>query len=74
MIKFDNKVDKMNSLGEQVMQDMNQIKSEVLNNPNITSAVIISGKPDNFIVGADIRMLEKIKTQVDAERMIRGLL
>ena len=32
---------------------------------NIKSAVIISGKPDSFIAGADINMLSACKTEAE---------
>lgn len=72
VIKFNNKNEKVNSLGEQVSLESEQIFNEVLNNNNIVAAVLISGKTDNFIVGADIKMLEKVTTAAEGEKISRG--
>lgn len=53
----------VNSLNEAVMQEVNDIISEVDANPSIEAVVFISGKPGCFIAGADISMLEKLKTK-----------
>ncbi|MFL5575961.1 MAG: fatty acid oxidation complex subunit alpha FadJ [Gemmatimonadaceae bacterium] len=39
--------------------------------PAITAAVLISGKPDVFIAGADIDELQSIQSPADAERLSR---
>ena len=71
VVKFDNKQEKMNSLGEQVSIEVKDIVREIQTSSSIAAAVIISGKTDNFIVGADINMLSKLKTVADAERVTR---
>lgn len=71
VVKFDNKAEKMNSLGEQVQIEIKDIVREIQTSSGIAAAVIISGKTDNFIVGADINMLTKLKTVADAERVTR---
>lgn len=53
----------VNSLNQGVIDDFNKILQEVESNPAIEATVIISGKPDCFIAGADITMLEKCKTK-----------
>lgn len=42
------------------MSEIEGLLREVQSNPLVNSAVIISGKPDNFIVGADINMLQAL--------------
>lgn len=59
----------MNSLDEQVMTEARKIFREVESNPNISSVVLISGKSDNFIVGADINMLAKVSSAQEGERI-----
>jgi len=34
------------------------IQNQVAKNPEVKAAVLISKKPDNFIAGADIRMID----------------
>lgn len=48
------------------------IMRELSSNPNIKAGVIISGKTDNFIVGADISMLSRLKSVPEAEAMAKG--
>ncbi|KRT78289.1 hypothetical protein AMK59_7402, partial [Oryctes borbonicus] len=45
------------------MSEMDSILHEIESNPSIQAAVLISGKPDCFIAGADISMLAQCKTQ-----------
>jgi enoyl-CoA hydratase/carnithine racemase len=41
----------------------------VRDDPTVRAVVIISGKPDNFIAGADIEEFTAITTQAQAERL-----
>lgn len=52
----------MNTLGADVMDEMKQLLNRVESDPSIHAAVLISGKPGCFIAGADIGMLESLKT------------
>nr|XP_022914134.1 trifunctional enzyme subunit alpha, mitochondrial [Onthophagus taurus] len=63
VIVLDSPDAKVNSLGQEVMTEMDSILQEIDANPSIQAAVLISGKPGCFIAGADITMLEKCKTQ-----------
>jgi len=69
VIKLDIPNEKVNSLTEQVSQETRKLYNEIQNDSSIKAAVIISGKPDNFVVGADIRMLKKCKTAEDGARI-----
>jgi enoyl-CoA hydratase/long-chain 3-hydroxyacyl-CoA dehydrogenase len=44
------------------MNEMQEVLKKVESDPNIHAAVLISGKPGCFIAGADIGMLESLKT------------
>ena len=59
MIYLDSKDSKVNSLNEEVMQEMQAIFRDVQSKPEVKSAVLISKKPGCFIAGADINMLKK---------------
>jgi len=50
------------------MEEIEKLLNEIQSNPLVNSAVLISGKPDNFIVGADISMLQALP---DAEAAYR---
>jgi enoyl-CoA hydratase / long-chain 3-hydroxyacyl-CoA dehydrogenase len=47
------------------MEQIEPIISKIENDASIKAAVLISGKADNFIAGADITMLEKAKTAAE---------
>ena len=44
----------MNTLTQQAMNEMAEIMSRIRNDQMVKGAVLISGKPDCFIAGADI--------------------
>lgn len=52
----------MNSLSKEVTAELEQAVESIQRNPNIKSAVLISGKPGCFIAGADIGMLAACKS------------
>ena len=47
----------MNVLNHAMAPEMENILNKVENDSNIRAAILISGKPDSFIAGADIKML-----------------
>jgi len=51
------------------MSETVDVLAEVTHDPNVKSVVLISGKPDCFIAGADINMLGKAES-VEAGRSI----
>ena len=73
VVKFNNPKEKVNSLGEQVSKEVEQITKELFNNGSIGSIVLMSGKTDNFIVGADINMLEKVTNAEEGQKISRGM-
>lgn len=62
----------MNSLNEEVMQDMQSIFDECLSRSDIKSVVLISGKVGCFIAGADIKMIEGCETAEQAQTLSKG--
>ncbi|KAG8180766.1 hypothetical protein JTE90_026236 [Oedothorax gibbosus] len=63
VIKINSPNAKVNTLSKEVMTEVQEMMKSIWNDPAITSAVIMSGKPGNFIAGADIGMLEACKTK-----------
>ncbi|OAD54016.1 Trifunctional enzyme subunit alpha, mitochondrial, partial [Eufriesea mexicana] len=53
---------KVNTINYEVMYEIENILKNVEQNSAINSIVLISGKPDCFIAGADISMLQHVKT------------
>jgi len=54
------------------MKDAEEVMSEIWSNGSVSGVVLISGKPDCFIAGADITMLEKCKSAAEAEELSKG--
>lgn len=63
---------KVNSLGEEISAEFESILRELQTNSKVNSAVLISGKPGCFIAGADIGMLEKVKSAEEATKISHG--
>lgn len=53
----------MNTLNNEVMQEIGTILKDVETDPSVRSAVLISGKTNCFIAGADIGMLQSLKDE-----------
>lgn len=60
----------MNVLTDQAMRELDKMADTILADDEIKSVVLI-GKPTNFLAGADIGMIQHIKTEDDAYRFSR---
>lgn len=58
VITIDKEGSKVNSLNLEVMQEFQEIFNKVQSDESIKSAVLISGKNNGFVAGADIEMLK----------------
>lgn len=72
LILLDSPGSKVNSLNEEVMDEVSKLFQEVQNNPQIQSCVLISNKPGCFIAGADINMISKCKTADEATQISKN--
>ncbi len=61
--------ERMNILRESFFPAALSAIDSVLQDDSVKAAVIISGKPDSFIAGADIHLIEEVETQQRAEEM-----
>ncbi|MCC6558761.1 MAG: fatty acid oxidation complex subunit alpha FadJ [Polyangiaceae bacterium] len=61
----------VNTLKASFADEFERIFAEVEARPDIKAAILISGKPDSFIAGADIEMLKGVHTAGEAEAMCR---
>lgn len=57
--------EKMNTLRAEFGDEMTKVLDELEANASLKGIVVISGKPDNFIAGADITMLDSCQTRDD---------
>lgn len=72
MITYDVVGDAVNTIKASFAEEFARVFDEVRDNPTILAAVLISGKPDSFIAGADIELIEGIQTRADAEALCRA--
>ncbi|MCA1898556.1 fatty acid oxidation complex subunit alpha FadJ [Shewanella putrefaciens] len=59
----------MNTLKAQFGPEISEILAEIKSDPHIRGLVLISGKKDSFVAGADISMLDACKTAGDAKAL-----
>ena len=62
----------MNVLNQPVMEEMAEAMKAVQADPTVNAAVLISGKTGNFIAGADISMLERVKSAEEAQALSKA--
>lgn len=71
VISIDLKESPVNTLGPQVLAELEEVMTRAASDTAASALVIISGKPDSFVAGADIEMLEKLKTSAEATALAR---
>ena len=62
----------VNTLDAGVIAEFGRVFEFLEGEPSVRGAVLISGKPDNFIAGADIEQFLALKTAKDAEALSRS--
>lgn len=70
-MKIDEPNKKENTLGEEVSKYMKSTFTEVLENSAVKGVVLMSDKPNSFVAGADVTMLQKCKTAAEAQKLSR---
>ncbi|WP_299014943.1 fatty acid oxidation complex subunit alpha FadJ [uncultured Photobacterium sp.] len=68
-LKIDVPEEKMNTLQSAFVEQVADVLAELKSKSDIKGLVVYSGKPDNFIAGADIRMLAACTTAEEAEQL-----
>ena len=60
----------MNTISQGMSKEAETIfKEHILNDSNVKAVVFISGKPDNFIAGADIDMIKAVENKADLQEI-----
>jgi 3-hydroxyacyl-CoA dehydrogenase / enoyl-CoA hydratase / 3-hydroxybutyryl-CoA epimerase len=62
-----------NTITEELGSELARAVARLESDASIVGAVLLSGKEDSFVVGANIDMLKSIKFATDAEKMSRDL-
>ena len=71
-VRFDSPDSKVNSLGVESSEELQECFRKFVNDSSAKSAVLMSGKPGCFIAGADINMLAACKTAEEATALSKG--
>ncbi|MGK9522533.1 enoyl-CoA hydratase-related protein, partial [Salmonella enterica subsp. enterica] len=61
--------EKVNTLKAEFAEQISSILHKAQQYPNLKGLVLISGKPDSFIAGADITMIAGCKTAAEASQL-----
>jgi 3-hydroxyacyl-CoA dehydrogenase / enoyl-CoA hydratase / 3-hydroxybutyryl-CoA epimerase len=64
--------EKVNMLGRGMMEELQALLSELESRTDVAAVVLRSGKPDNFIAGADIKDFLQIRSALEGETLSRG--
>lgn len=62
IVTLDTPGEKVNKLNEALIEEFSEFLDELESNDNLTGAVLLSGKENNFIAGADIEMFKSRET------------
>ncbi|MGJ0482075.1 fatty acid oxidation complex subunit alpha FadJ [Pantoea agglomerans] len=71
IITIDVPGEKMNTLKAEFAGQITAIIAEARRDPQLAGLVLISGKVDNFIAGADISMIDRCKSAQEAEALAK---
>ncbi|GAB1868424.1 enoyl-CoA hydratase [Camponotus japonicus] len=71
VITMDSPGVQVNTLNKEVIVEVESVLAEVQSNSLVNSAVLISGKQNNFIAGADISMLQTISDAESGYRLTK---
>jgi len=63
VISYDRKDNKVNALTLEIGDEMLAMHTKLNNDPNVKAMVLMSGKKNDFIAGADITMFDQYKTE-----------
>lgn len=69
VITIDVPGEKMNTLKAEFAGQIRQVIAEARGHSHLAGLVLISGKPDSFIAGADISMIDRCQTAQEAEAL-----
>ncbi|MGB9098359.1 fatty acid oxidation complex subunit alpha FadJ [Erwinia sp.] len=69
VITIDVPGEKMNTLKAEFAGQIREVIAQARSNKHLAGLVLISGKPDSFIAGADISMIDRCSTAQEAEAL-----
>lgn len=71
LITFDMPGESVNKINRDIKDEFTALFDRIERDPSVRAAVLMSGKPEVWIAGADIEELQQFKTAANAERLSR---
>ncbi len=71
IVTYDLPGEPVNTLNASFAEEFERVFGEALSDPLIKAAVLVSGKPDTFIAGADLEMLKTVTTASQGTELCR---
>ena len=72
IVRYDQPDSAVNTLNTRIGPVFERLFTRIEQDPSIVGAVLVSGKPDSWIAGADIDELQHVATAADGEELSRG--
>src|SRR5438067_1004293 len=72
LVHYDVPGERVNTLRDTFQQDFHEIFGRLAEDSAVKGVVVASAKPDNFVVGADVEMLARTKSAIEATALARG--
>ncbi|XXT19981.1 fatty acid oxidation complex subunit alpha FadJ [Sorangium sp. So ce429] len=72
VVTYDVPGEAVNTLKPTFAGDLERVMARIASDPLIKAAILVSGKPDTWIAGADIDMLKSVTTAAQAEAICRA--
>jgi 3-hydroxyacyl-CoA dehydrogenase / enoyl-CoA hydratase / 3-hydroxybutyryl-CoA epimerase len=72
VVWLDVRGEKVNVLRPELIEEISGMLEEIRTDGGIRAVVLASAKDDSFIVGADVRLLERVESAREAEEMARA--
>lgn len=65
--------ERLNTISTKLSDGLRAVMEQVRSKPNLRALVIGSAKPDNFIAGADIKVLGELKSEQETQSLIQHI-
>ena len=72
LVLYDVPGETVNTLRESFAAEFEEVFGRIATDPKVRAVVLASGKPDNFVVGADVQMLARVKSAAEGSALARS--
>ncbi|MFO0760125.1 MAG: enoyl-CoA hydratase-related protein [Byssovorax sp.] len=71
-VAYDLPGEAVNTLRPTFGEELGRMLDEIAGEPRVEAVILVSGKPDAFIAGADLALIQRLITSAEAEAMCRA--